>query len=96
MHQASKRKQADDLMKRNFKADKPLQKCVAASCIQTGEHRMPVSCTAMQETNTAILQSMNRAGGGCHDNARCESMWARLKEELLYNRHDTKKMIARY
>lgn len=30
-----------------------------------------------------ITQSMNSAGGRCHDNARCESMWARLKTELL-------------
>lgn len=35
-----------------------------------------------------IEQSMNSAGGRCHDNARCESMWARLKEELLYNRYN--------
>ena len=41
-----------------------------------------------------ILQSMNRAGGRCHDNARCESMWARMKEELLYGRHDTEEMTA--
>ena len=27
-----------------------------------------------------------------HDNARCEAMWARMKEELLYGRYDTKKM----
>ena len=27
-----------------------------------------------------IFQSMNSAGGRCHDNARCESMWARMKE----------------
>lgn len=39
-----------------------------------------------------IVQSMNSDGGRCHDNARCESMWARRKEELLYGRHDTKKM----
>lgn len=39
-----------------------------------------------------IQQSMNSAGGRCHDNARCESMWARMKEELLYGRHDTEKM----
>ncbi len=39
-----------------------------------------------------LCQSMNSAGGRCHDNARCESMWARLKEELLYGRFDTKKM----
>lgn len=34
-----------------------------------------------------INQSMNSAGGRCHDNARCESMWARLKEELFYSRN---------
>ena len=33
-----------------------------------------------------ILQSMNSAGGRCHDNARCESMWARMKDELFYLR----------
>ena len=27
-----------------------------------------------------IVQSMNSAGGRCHDNARCESIWARMKE----------------
>ena len=41
-----------------------------------------------------IFQSMNSAGGRCHDNARCESMWARMKEELLYGRHDTEKMTV--
>lgn len=35
-----------------------------------------------------ILQSMNSAGGRCHDNARCESMWARMKTELFYKRYD--------
>ena len=35
-----------------------------------------------------ILQSMNSDGGRCHDNARCESMWARMKEELFYSRGD--------
>lgn len=39
-----------------------------------------------------ILQSMNSAGGRCHDNARCESMWARMKEELLYGRNNTEEM----
>ena len=41
-----------------------------------------------------ILQSMNGTGGGCHDNARCESMWARMKGELLYGRYDTEKMTV--
>ena len=35
-----------------------------------------------------INQSMNSAGGRCHDNARCESMWARMKTELFYQRYD--------
>ena len=39
-----------------------------------------------------FIQSMNSDGGRCHDNARCESMWARMKEELLYGRYDTTKM----
>ena len=39
-----------------------------------------------------IIQSMNSAGGRCHDNARCESMWARMKEELLYNRYNSEEM----
>ena len=52
-----------------------------------------------------IRQSMNSAGGRCHDNARCESMWARMKEELFYSRgrkttdytvEELKTMIWRY
>lgn len=39
-----------------------------------------------------IYQSMNSAGGRCHDNARCESMWARMKTELLYDRYNTEEM----
>jgi len=39
-----------------------------------------------------IQQSMNSAAGKCHDNARCESIWGRMKEELIYGRYDTKKM----
>ena len=41
-----------------------------------------------------INQSMNSDGGRCHDNARCESMWARLKEELFYGRYDTENMTV--
>ena len=41
-----------------------------------------------------ILQRMNSAGGRCHENARCESMWARFKDELLYGRYDTTSMIV--
>ena len=49
-----------------------------------------------------IVQSINSAGGRCHDNARCESIWARMKEELFYNRTENytiealKTMVWRY
>lgn len=52
-----------------------------------------------------IIQSMNSAGGRCHDNARCESMWARMKQKLFYSRNrkstsfsveDLKVMVWRY
>lgn len=39
-----------------------------------------------------IIQSMNSDGGRCHDNARCESMWARMKEELFYGRYNPEDM----
>ena len=54
---------------------------------------------------TGLKQSMNSAGGRCHDNARCESMWARMKWELFYSRgiksedytiEQLKSMIWRY
>lgn len=38
-------------------------------------------------TKYSIVQSMNSAGGRCHDNAKCESMWARMKEEMFYSRN---------
>ena len=49
-----------------------------------------------------IVQSINSAGGRCHDNARCESIWARMREELFYNRTENytiealKTMVWRY
>ena len=57
------------------------------------------------QTTDNIVQSMNSDGGRCHDNTRCESMWARIKEELSYSRGDKlenytiselKPMILRY
>jgi len=43
-------------------------------------------------TKFGIRQSMNSEGGRCHDNAKCESLWGRFKEELLYGRYRTEKM----
>lgn len=37
---------------------------------------------------------MNSTGGRCHDDTQCESMWARMKEELLYASHDTERMAV--
>lgn len=50
-----------------------------------------------------IVQSMNSAAGRCHDNAKCESMWARGKSEIMacYDikkmaREELKSLIFRY
>ena len=140
---------SDDLLKRDFHSDVPLEKCItditeipasngklyvsaifdcfdlgvlglametnmkADLCIQTLENALAAYPTlegavihsdrGAQYTSEAyrqaiqkyhIHQSMNSAGGRCHDNARCESMWARMKTELLYGRYDTKQMTV--
>ena len=36
-----------------------------------------------------IVQSMNSAGGRCHDNAGCESMWARFNPVSFINHPGT-------
>ena len=140
-------RKSDDLLKRNFRSEAPLTKCVtdmteikasngklyvsavfdcfdsaviglamdtsmkASLCVQTIEN----ACIAYPALRGAIIhsdrgtqytsqiyrdaiakygiqQSMNSAGGRCHDNARCESMWARMKSELLYDRYNTETM----
>ena len=140
-------RKSDDLLKRDFTADKPLSKCVtditeikardgklyasaifdcfdtavlglamdtnmkAPLCKQTLDNAVKAypdihgaiihSDRGSQYTSQlyrdavakyGIQQSMNSDGGRCHDNARCESMWARMKSELLYGRYDTEKM----
>jgi len=140
-------RKSDDLLKRDFRADAPFQKCVtditeipakdgklyvsaifdcfdasvlglcmrdnmkAGLCVQTvinvyesyPEIKGAIihSDRGSQYTSEeyraimgkyGIIQSMNSDGGRCHDNARCESMWARMKEELLYDRYNTKLM----
>ena len=140
-------RKSDDLIKRNFMAEKPLEKCItdmteikaadgklyvsaivdcydlsvlglamdinmkATLCEQTLENAVKAypqlrgaiihSDRGAQYTSELyrnavrkynIRQSMNSAGGRCHDNARCESVWARFKEELLYGRYNTTKL----
>ena len=51
-------------------------------------HRNMQNIKAKDTSIECILIS----GCRCHDNARCESMWARLKEELFHGRYNTKKM----
>ena len=140
-------RKSDDLIKRDFSAEKPLEKCItdmteikaaagklyvsaivdcydlsvlglamntnmkAILCKKTLENAVKAypqlrgaiihSDRGVQYTSELYLnavrkykirQSMNSAGGRCHDNARCESVWARFKEELLYGRYDTTKL----
>ena len=142
-------RKSEDLIKRDFTAEKPFEKCItdmtevkasdgklyvsaifdcydlavlglamdtnmkATLCKQTLDNAYgayPMLCGAILHSDRGtqytselyrktihkygILQSMNSAGGRCHDNARCESMWARFKEELLYGRYDTAKMTV--
>ena len=137
-------RKSDNLLKRDFKSDKPLKKCVTdITEIKAKDGKLYVSAIfdcfdssvlgLAMETNMkatlcehtldnaylaypdlrgvivhsdrgtqytsetyrktiakyGIVQSMNSAGGRCHDNARCESMWARMKSELLYGRYNT-------
>ena len=138
-----------NLLKRNFRSDVPLKKCItditeikakdgklytsvifdcfdlsvlgiamstnmkAELCVQTLDDAM-ASYPALRGaiihsdrgaqytsdlyrraiTRYGICQSMNSAGGRCHDNARCESMWARMKTELLYDRYDPEQLTV--
>ena len=140
---------SDDLLKREFHSDAPLEKCVTDiteikasdgklyvsaifDCFDLGVlglametnmkadlcvHTLENALTAYPSLEGAIIhsdrgtqytsevyrkairdyhirQSMNSAGVRCHDNARCESMWARMKTELLYDRYDTEPMTV--
>ena len=140
-------RKSDDLLKRDFHAEKPLEKCVtditelkakdgklyvsaifdcfdltvlglamddnmrAELCVRTLNYTAKSypalrgaivhSDRGSQYTSAAyrtavvthgIRQSMNSDGGRCHDNARCESMWARLKSELFYGRLDPERL----
>ena len=142
-------RKSEDLLKRDFKADKPLEKVVtditeikacdgklyvsaivdcfdlaiigismdtnmkSQLCVQTVDNAMKAypalrgciihSDRGSQYTSEiyrnslkkyGIIQSMNSDGGRCHDNARCESVWARMKSELLYGRYDTERMYV--
>lgn len=142
-------RKSEDLLQRDFTADKPLTKCVTdITEIKASDGKLYVSAvfdcfdsailglameTSMKATlcqhtldnvymaypgirgailhsdrgsqytselyrdtlqKYGIIQSMNSSGGRCHDNARCESMWARLKTELLYDRYNTESMTV--
>lgn len=134
-------RKSDNLLKRDFWADKPLEKCVTdITEIQTKDGKLYASAIfdcfdltvlgltmdvnvkaelcvraldsaaaaypglrgaivhsdwGSQYTSAAyqatverhgIRQSMDSDGGRCHDNACGESMWARMKSELFYDR----------
>ena len=140
-------RKAEDLLKRNFRSAKPLEKCVtditeipaadgklyvsaifdcydlgvlgiamadhmkAELCVDTVRNagkafpafrgailhsdrgsQYTSACYRGELARTGIIQSMNSDGGRCHDNTRCEALWARMKAELLYGRYEAKKM----
>lgn len=142
-----KARKSDDLLKREFKSDRPFEKSVtditevktkdgklyvsaifdcydsyvlglsmsdnmkAKLCIKTVENAakkhpsmrdMIVHSDRGSQYTSAdyrkilnrygVIQSMNSDGGRWHDNAKCESMWARMKSELIYGRYEIKKM----
>ncbi|MFR8348233.1 MAG: hypothetical protein ACLVAV_02545 [Clostridium sp.] len=62
--------------------------------IQTGQPVYQPAFTGKRYRNMEYNKYEQQPGGRCHDNARCESMWARMKAELLYDRYDTEKMTA--
>ena len=66
---------------------RPILPCGEPSSTLTGAYRAAVE-------KHGIRQSMNSDGGRCHDNARCESMWARMKTELFYDRIDPENMTV--
>jgi transposase InsO family protein len=152
-------RKSDNLIQRDFSADKPCQKCITDiteikgrdgklyvsgifDCFDTAVLGLSIdtnmktplcvktlanACLHHPELRNAIIhsdrgsqytskeyreaiklygirQSMNSDGGRCHDNARCESIWARMKVELFYGRMRTedytvdelKQMVWRY
>ena len=100
-------RKSDDLLKRDFQADKPLEKCVTdITEIKAKDGKLYVSAMfdcfdltvlglAMGTKQYGIRQSMNSDGGRCHNNARCESMWARMESELFYSRRETPEIFCR-
>ena len=76
------------------KAHKTYPGIKGAICHSDREVQYTSDCYRRAVRYCHITQSMNSDGGRCHDNARCESMWARMKSELLYDRYDTEKMTV--
>ncbi len=76
-----------------------MKKCVTdITEIKASDGKLYVSaifnCFDLGVLGLAMETNMNSAGGRCHDNARCESTWVRMKTELLYDRYDTEHMTV--
>jgi transposase InsO family protein len=66
---------------------------IAGAVFHTDRGSQYTSCDFRAYLKQAnMIQSMNSAAGRCHDNAKCESMWARFKVEAIYGRYNTKHM----
>lgn len=73
---------------------KRIRASVERSSTVTGEAGIPAIFTRDAPGKHDIRQSMNSAGGRRHDNARCESMRARMKPELPHERYDMEEMTT--
>ncbi|CUX18684.1 hypothetical protein BN3456_00300 [Clostridium sp. C105KSO13] len=83
---------SDDLIKPSFKSVEPLTKCVTdISEIKASDGKLYVSAIfdCFDSVVIGLAMDTNMKASLVEktlDNARCESMWARLKEELFYSR----------
>ena len=91
-------RKSEDLLKRDFKSDKPLEKCVTdITEIKAKDGKLYVSAIfdCFDSSVLGLAMETNMKATLCEhtlDNARCESMWARMKSELLYDRYNTETM----
>lgn len=80
---------SDDLMKGKFKAGKSFQTYITdmtqVTCMD-GKLYVSAMFDCFDSAVLGLAMDTNMKA------ARCESMWARLKEELLYHRCDASKM----
>lgn len=91
-------RKSDDLLKRDFTSAEPLRKCVTdITEIRAKDGKLYVSAIfdCFDAAVLGLAMDTNMKASLCEQtlaNARCESMWARMKEELFYGRYHTEEL----